>query len=469
MRSLESPQFASKTAFLFGCLSQMEVEGVKCRNIFLRRIQEGFASASPSSKDYRSERRNLIVLLCQVFRRVRVADGTTIKALAVPILDNLGKLLDGGDEDADGNNDDVSVAAVQLQVIGPELRLAQPARFASVVCKVRARLTDPASAARLSSTSLALLLVMLELAGSSDWSLMDDGETFYKERLRPDQRPAPMEVSKSPSTATVPPPPAAAAPAAVASAEEGSSNPKMLLKSASLPGSYPGSRVPRHLPKVVDTSRPPPPPPSHIQHGRRPPPSQHQPHHQYQGPPPPPPHQHSAAPPNRLRQQGSNGSGGGPSLFQAMPPCSPSASASSDLQQQHWGGTPSTAKTSWESSGNGGGGGGWGEPGGGGAGAGAIPWSTGEDDRGTSGWSTGGMGGGGGRGWDAGDEDRAAASNQFSGGGGGARSRGGEDVFSIGTWEQAPSTSASSSSRKKESSSEGGGWGSSEGGGESSW
>jgi len=40
--SLEDEKFAPKVAMLFGCLSQMEVEGVKCRRIFLKKIQAEF-------------------------------------------------------------------------------------------------------------------------------------------------------------------------------------------------------------------------------------------------------------------------------------------------------------------------------------------------------------------------------------------------------------------------------------------
>jgi hypothetical protein len=92
-KSLRSESFAAKTALLFGCLSQLEIDGVRCRNIFLKRIQQDFVVRADMRRRDAASFSNLVTLLCQVFRRVRVADGTTISALAGPIFDCLADLL----------------------------------------------------------------------------------------------------------------------------------------------------------------------------------------------------------------------------------------------------------------------------------------------------------------------------------------------------------------------------------------
>ena len=49
--SVASETLGCQTAVVFGCLSQLEVEGVKCRNVFLRRIQQDFASKTKAQDE----------------------------------------------------------------------------------------------------------------------------------------------------------------------------------------------------------------------------------------------------------------------------------------------------------------------------------------------------------------------------------------------------------------------------------
>ncbi len=181
--SLCSESFATKTAFVFGCLSQLEVDGVKCRAVYLRKIQTEFTAASVSSCQYH----NLIVLLCQVFRRVRIADGTTISALCSPILQGLKALLDEEDEEA------ALVFSQQVQIVGPELARLQPDKFAELLLRLREKLFQGTCTRR----ARASLLAVLELSLNPDWRLNGNNvrELFEKESV---SLPQPMEISRPP-------------------------------------------------------------------------------------------------------------------------------------------------------------------------------------------------------------------------------------------------------------------------------
>ena len=225
VRSLRSATFAARTALLFGCLSQMEVDGVKCRSIFLRKIQEEFGLKEREGRAAsEAERRNLIVLLCEVFRRVRVADGTAIRALAGPAIAGLAGLLRDDDEE------DLAVFSEQLQAIGPELRAAQEAPFEDLMLRTRSFLLTFAGC--LSSASLGRLMLVLELSCSSGWVLPPAVEDFYRSNL--------------PEGARLPP--------AVVGSRRPSPPKSPVRSAASLPP--PSAEVRPRM--VVDTSRPPP-------------------------------------------------------------------------------------------------------------------------------------------------------------------------------------------------------------------
>ena len=80
--ALSSEPACVGASHLFRSLSQLEVDGLKCRNVFLKRIQADFEARASLKAQSRDKYLNLVTLLCQVFRRVRVADGkTTTKVL----------------------------------------------------------------------------------------------------------------------------------------------------------------------------------------------------------------------------------------------------------------------------------------------------------------------------------------------------------------------------------------------------
>ena len=126
--ALGSEEAGRKAARAFGVVSQLEVGGTKLRDVVLRCIQTDFKrettyhiflSGNPhlicAGKDEilaEGEPGFLaaVSLLCEVFHHLRLADGTVINVLAVPILEYCDLLLSQPTEPA------ISLLGRQLQV-----------------------------------------------------------------------------------------------------------------------------------------------------------------------------------------------------------------------------------------------------------------------------------------------------------------------------------------------------------------
>ncbi|TRY68298.1 hypothetical protein TCAL_07199 [Tigriopus californicus] len=189
-QALESETFGFQVAFLFGSLSQLELEGVKCRNIFLRKIQDDF-SRLPDLEI--STKLNLVTLLCQVFRRVRVADGTTIDALSGPIMTCLMDVLDHPTDSS------LIVFSKQVQIVGPELQRIVPEKFSELLKRVRLCLIRSPSSNQsqaLSGPALGCILLVLELS-LSRWKLTHTLEDFFAQEMPTYSRFSPMDVSNT--------------------------------------------------------------------------------------------------------------------------------------------------------------------------------------------------------------------------------------------------------------------------------
>ena len=188
-KSLESETFAFQSAYLFGCLSQLEVDQVKCRNIFLRKIQADFGRRAEIRSANYSHYLNLVTLLCQVFRRVRVADGTTIGALSEPILACFQDLLD------EPNDAGLIVFSKQVQIVCLELGRIQPEKMDELFVQARAILTEPRG---LTTRCLASILMVLELY-LGKWrpgAIAATASSFYARHIPTDARFSPMQVSR---------------------------------------------------------------------------------------------------------------------------------------------------------------------------------------------------------------------------------------------------------------------------------
>ena len=188
--SLESESSAQRSAILFCSLSQLEIDQVKCRNTFLKKIQIDYDNRKQLQGHNQQSYLNLVTLLCQVFRRVRVADGSTIAALCGPILECLSELLEFP------TNEGLLVFSKQIQIIGPELKRLKPQELAILLNKLRTCLIHTSRNASVSSQSVASLLLVLEASHSHTWKLSEDEETFYSVNIPTASRMTPMEVSQ---------------------------------------------------------------------------------------------------------------------------------------------------------------------------------------------------------------------------------------------------------------------------------
>lgn len=189
-QALESETFGFQVAFLFGSLSQLELEGVKCRNIFLRKIQDDFSRLPDLEL---ATKLNLVTLLCQVFRRVRVADGTTIDALSGPIMTCLMDVLDHPTDSS------FIVFSKQVQIVGPELQRIVPEKFVELLKRVRLCLIRSSSSnysQDLTGPALACLLLILELS-LNHWKLTQAMEDFFAQEMPSYSRFSPMDVSNT--------------------------------------------------------------------------------------------------------------------------------------------------------------------------------------------------------------------------------------------------------------------------------
>ena len=95
---------------------------------------------------------NSVNLLCEVFEQMRLADGTVINVLAVPILEYCNLLLSSKSEEA------LSLLGRQLHIIGEEVQRSKPDKFTDFLLRVRAMLVE----GDVSPVSRCVLLHLLE-------------------------------------------------------------------------------------------------------------------------------------------------------------------------------------------------------------------------------------------------------------------------------------------------------------------
>ena len=79
---------------------------------------------------------NSVNLLCEVFEQMRLADGTVINVLAVPILEYCDLLLSSKSEQA------LALLGRQLQIIGEEVQRSKPDKFTDFLLRVRSMLVE---------------------------------------------------------------------------------------------------------------------------------------------------------------------------------------------------------------------------------------------------------------------------------------------------------------------------------------
>merc|ERR1719384_2003689 len=139
-RSLSSQQFGRRAARALGQVAQLEVGGVKLRDIILRCIQTDFKRKEAILAQDEATFLNSVSLLCEVFEHLRLADGTVINVLAVPILEYCDLLLTSQSHQA------VDLLGRQLQIIGEEVQRSKPEKFAAFMLKVRGMLASDSMA-----------------------------------------------------------------------------------------------------------------------------------------------------------------------------------------------------------------------------------------------------------------------------------------------------------------------------------
>ena len=165
---MQSEEFGRKAARAFGNVSQLEVAGVKLRDVVLRNIQTDFKSETAHLTSHlltysvtgkeeilgQDEKTflNSVSLLCEVFEQMRLADGTVINVLAVPILEYCDLLLSSQSEEA------LSLLGRQLHVIGEEVQRSKPDKFTDFLLRVRGLVVSDS----VSSVSRCVLLHLLE-------------------------------------------------------------------------------------------------------------------------------------------------------------------------------------------------------------------------------------------------------------------------------------------------------------------
>jgi len=150
---LEDAEFGRKAACVLGSVSQMEVGGVKLRDVLLRTIQADFKKRDQMRAKHPHILYNAVRLLCEVFKEVKLGDGSVISVLCVPILEYLHILLDISSPAS------IQLVGLQLAQLGQELQVAQQDRVAKLMMRVRRGLVEEA----LGEGEKSVLLRLLEM------------------------------------------------------------------------------------------------------------------------------------------------------------------------------------------------------------------------------------------------------------------------------------------------------------------
>jgi len=152
-KSLEKELFARKAACVLGSVSQLEVSGVKLRDVLLRSIQSDFKNREDMKNNCPDRLYKAVSLLCEIFKEVKLEDGAIISVLCVPILEYFQLLLDLATPAA------IRLIGHQLQQLGQQLQISQRDRVADLMMAVRQRLVK----GNFSQEDKSVLLHILEL------------------------------------------------------------------------------------------------------------------------------------------------------------------------------------------------------------------------------------------------------------------------------------------------------------------
>lgn len=152
-KSLEKELFGRKAACVLGSVSQLEVSGVKMRDVLLRSIQSDFKKREEMRNNCPDKLYKAVNLLCEIFKEVKLEDGAIISVLCVPILEYFQLLLDLATPAA------IQLLGQQLQQLGQQLQVSQRDRVADLMMAVRKRLVK----GNLSEEDKSILLRILEL------------------------------------------------------------------------------------------------------------------------------------------------------------------------------------------------------------------------------------------------------------------------------------------------------------------
>jgi len=131
--------FGKNAAKAFSAVSQLEVVGVKFRDVVLRCIQTDFKHRADLKAEGEEKYLLAVNLLCEVFHNMRLADGTVINILSVPILEYFSQLL------VEPTHEAIDLIVNQTHIIGEEVQRSKPEKFADFLLKIRKLVVEPES------------------------------------------------------------------------------------------------------------------------------------------------------------------------------------------------------------------------------------------------------------------------------------------------------------------------------------
>ncbi|PSN32661.1 hypothetical protein C0J52_12292 [Blattella germanica] len=171
-RSLEDRQFGMKAAAAYATVSQLEVAGIKLRNVLLQAVQKDYENRAHLQTSSNSKFLNAIALLGEIFHRVRLPDGSPIQVLATAVLQYQDMLLAGEEHE-------MELFTTQLAVNGRKLYDFRPTELEELMLRVRTTLMSR----NLSGQCRCWLLLALDLAANRYAPLSGPLQSFYQVHL----------------------------------------------------------------------------------------------------------------------------------------------------------------------------------------------------------------------------------------------------------------------------------------------
>ncbi|XP_077993784.1 CBP80/20-dependent translation initiation factor-like [Glandiceps talaboti] len=168
--ALDNFSFGLEAAQLCNRLANIEVEGVKFRNIILKLLQAEFGRRENLKNDAINTWLGLVTFLVELFVVMRTQNGEILKALAKPVFVCVTELLGNSTEE------EVEHCIHELKRRGGFLQEQDNCSMEKVLLSVRDRLLDPDT----STFVRCLLLEVLEMSANG-WTLNDGIKAYYKE------------------------------------------------------------------------------------------------------------------------------------------------------------------------------------------------------------------------------------------------------------------------------------------------